>query len=253
MSSLPFILPALVLIAPANAPTSSNAAVPIVSAPAIANADTAWALASADAISPASPIALVRPTMVAESMDTKRHNRAGRLGALTWSIEVERRHSWSAVHSSSNRRAQHRFVGLDAELGRAVGNDLVVAYLGGEFDKRPDRVASGEQAFASTRTMLAGIGWSHRGAWRIDIGLHKTNSRAKSASARLIDLASGAPRAERQATAQFTLAPMAMKSGMLATFGAQASAGRLTGFDPNLARIGTAPDRAALLFARVRF
>lgn len=253
MSSLPFILPALALIAPSNAPTSSNAVVPIVLAPTAANGETAWALPPAVAISPTLPIALARPAMTAETMATKSRNRSGRLGALTWSIQVERGHSWSTDPPSSNRRSQHRFVGLDAEVGRALGNDFVVAHLGGEFDKGPDRVASGEQAFASKRTILAGIGWSHRGAWRIDIGLHKTNSRAKSASARLIDLASGAPRAGLEATAQFTLAPMAMKGGMVATFGAQASAGRLTGYDPNLADSGTAPNRAASLFARVRF
>ena len=188
-----------------------------------------------------------------ETMDLRRRSRAGHLGDVSWSVSAERRRQPSNDRLSSGRTSRHRTLAVDAGLGWNLADEWLTAHVGAEMDKRPDRVVGGDQAFAKTRSLIAGVGWSHGGQWRLDLALRSTTAQAKSPVARLVDLASGAPRAERQAQVQLSLAPIALGANRAITLGAQASVGKLSGFDRSLAGPGGSRDNGASLFARIVF
>ena len=199
------------------------------------------------------PIAILRPFALAEFTESRLRGRAGRIGKLSWSLKSERTRPINSDRFAIGKTPHHRTLALEGVIGWDVGNEQLIARVGSEMDKRPDRVASGDQAFAKTRALVGGIGWSHAGRWRFDLSLRDTTAQAKSPMARLIDLASGSPRAERQIQAQLSLAPMAFGGSKSLTLGTQASTGRLKGFDRTLAGSGTPRDTSASVFARLAF
>lgn len=199
------------------------------------------------------PVAIIRPFAPAEFMESRLRGRSGRIGKFSWSLESERTRPISSDRFALGKTPHHRTLALEGVIGWDIGNEQLIARAGSEKDKRPDRVASGDQAFAKTRALVGGIGWSHAGQWRFDLSLRDTTAQAKSPMARLIDLASGSPRAERQIQAQFSLAPMAYGGSKSLTLGAQASTGRLKGFDRTLAGSGAPRDTGASVFARLAF
>lgn len=188
-----------------------------------------------------------------EAMNVRRRNQTGHLGDISWSVSAERRRERTYDSPSSGRISRHRTLAVDAALGWNLAGDWLTARVGAEMDKRPDRVVGGDQAFAKTRSLIAGVGWSHDGQWRLDLALRSTTAQAKSPVARLVDLASGAPRAERQAQVQLSLAPIALGADRAVTLGAQASVGQLSGFDRALAGPGGSRNNGASLFARIVF
>ena len=188
-----------------------------------------------------------------EIMEVRRRSQAGQLGDLSWSVSSERRRQPSDKRLSSVRTSRHRTLAVDAVLGWNLADEWLTARVGSEMDKRPDRVVGGDQSFAKTRSLIAGVGWSHRGRWRLDLALRSTTAQAKSPAARLVDLASGAPRAERQAQVQLSLAPIALGADSAITLGAQASVGQLSGLDRTLAGPGGGRNSGASLFARIVF
>ncbi len=188
-----------------------------------------------------------------ETMDVRRRSRAGHLGDVSWSVSAERRRQPSSDRLSSGRTSRHRTLAMDAVVGWNLADEWLTARVGSEMDKRPDRVVGGDQSFAKTRSLIAGVGWSHRGRWRLDLALRSTTAQAKSPAARLVDLASGAPRAERQAQVQLSLAPIALGADSAITLGAQASVGQLSGLDRTLAGPGGGRNSGASLFARIVF
>ena len=188
-----------------------------------------------------------------ESMDVRRRNQTGHLGDISWSVSAERRRERTYDSLSSGRTSRHRTLVIDAALDWKPSGDWLTARVGAEMDKRPDRVVGGDQSVAKTRSLIAGVGWSHGGRWRLDLALRSTSAQAKSPMARLVDLASGAPRAERQAHVQLSLAPIALGTDKALTLGAQASVGQLSGFDRTLAGPGGIRNSGASLFARIVF
>ena len=188
-----------------------------------------------------------------EAMDVRRRNQAGHLGDVSWSVSAERRRGRTYDRLSPGRISRHRTLAVDAALGWNLADEWLTARVGAEMDKRPDRVVGGDQGFAKTRSLIAGVGWSHGGHWRLDLALRSTTAQAKSPVARLVDLASGAPRAERQAQVQLSLAPIALGAGRAITLGAQASVGQLAGFDRSLAGPGGGRNNGTSLFARIVF
>lgn len=199
------------------------------------------------------PVAIIRPFAPAEFMESRLRGRAGRIGELSWALDAERSRPGTSDRFAMGKSPHHRTLALEGALGWEMGNEQLIARAGGEMDKRPDRVASGEYAFAKTRALVGGIGWSHAGQWRIDLSLRDTTAQAKSPIARLIDLASGSPRAERKVQVQFSLASIALGGSKAMTLGAQASTGRLKGFDRTLAGSSAPRDTGASVFARIAF
>lgn len=188
-----------------------------------------------------------------ETMDVRRRSQAGQLGDVSWSVSSERRRQPSYDRLSPGRTSRHRTLAVDARLGWNLAEEWLIAHVGAEMDKRPDRVVGGDQSFAKTRSMSAGVGWSHAGQWRLDLSLRSTAAQGKSPTARLVDLASGAPRAERRAQVQLSLAPIALGAERTVTLGAQASVGQLSGFDRVLVGPGGRRNSGASLFARIVF
>ena len=200
-----------------------------------------------------SAVAILQGFAPLETMDVRRRNQTGHLGDISWSVSAERRRERTYDSPSSGRISRHRTLAVDAALGWNLAGDWLTARVGAEMDKRPDRVVGGDQAFAKTRSLIAGVGWSHDGQWRLDLALRSTTAQAKSPVARLVDLASGAPRAERQAQVQLSLVPIALGADRAVTLGAQASVGQLSGFDRALAGPGGSRNNGASLFARIVF
>lgn len=178
--------------------------------------------------------------------------RTASIGKLSWTLETERGRAAVADPLVSGRTSRHRYLSAEGTLDWDLGRDHLVGHIAAELDKRPDLVASGDRAFAKTRSLAAGIGWSHDGHWRLDLTMRQTSAQAKSPVARLVDLASGASRAERQVQAELSLATLAMGGTKVLTIGAQASAGHLIGFDQELTGSGRRDDGAGV-FARLTF
>lgn len=196
---------------------------------------------------------MIRPPAPSEATDLRIHGRDGRLGDLAWSIASERRRSRSDG-MGDKRAALHRTLDADATLAFDLSPaDSVIARATLEMDKRADILTRGDQSFAKTRSLGAGIGWSHGGRWRLDLAWRDTSAQARSPMARLVDLASGAPRAERQTRLQLSLAPVKIGQGAMLTLGAQASVGRLNGYDRALSGPGARRDNGASVFARFAF
>lgn len=188
-----------------------------------------------------------------EPVEIARGSRTGHLGELTWVFETERRRSPNSSRATADKSAQYRTLAIGAELGLNMADDLLMTQAEAELDKRPNSIVAGIRTFASTRKFGAGFSWSHRGQWRLEVGLRSTTARANSRMARLADLASGAVRAERQVRTQLTLAPIALGRQVSATLGLQASAGRLTGYDPTLTAGAKSQDTNAAFVARLVF
>ena len=199
------------------------------------------------------PVSIFRPLTPTEFTQSRLRGRSGRIGKLSWSLESERTRPITADRFVVGKTRLHRTLAFEGVLGWDTGNEHLIARGGSEIDKRPDRVASGDQAFAKTRALFGGIGWSHAEQWRFDLSLRDTTAQTKSPMSRLIDLASGSPRAESQAQAQISLAPRAFGGGKSLTLGAQASTGRLKGFDRSLAGSGAPRDTCASVSARLAF
>ena len=251
-------LPALatyLLVTPGPASLPSEIAVPlsnVVGTEAIEpQVEPRRQLVSAEAELPV--VAIGQGFAPLETMDVRRRSQAGHWGDVAWSVSAERRRQPSYDRLSSGRTSRHRTLAVDAMLGWNLADEWLTARVGSEMDKRPDRVVGGDQSFAKTRSLIAGVGWSHGGQWRLDLTLRSTAAQAKSPTARLVDLASGAPRAERQAQVQLSLAPVALGAGRALTLGAQASVGQLSGFDRTLAGPGGSRNSGASLFARIVF
>ena len=187
------------------------------------------------------------------SMESRRYSRAGRVAGLSWSLGSERLRPRHFERLAGDRLTQHRAVAADAELGLDFASDRLSAVANVILEKRPNGIISSSRNFASTRTLGAGIGWSHAGQWRLDLGFQNTTAHATSPMARLADLVNGSPRAERQVDAQLTLAPFALGPRASATFGLRASTGRLTGYDQSLSGSGNRRDNGVSLVARLAF
>lgn len=197
--------------------------------------------------------AVSRDVAVQEAMEVRRRSLLGQLGEASWSVSAERRRAVSRDRFGAGRTSRHRALLIDAGLGWKLSGDWLTARVGAEMDKRPDLAVGGNQAFAKTRTLTAGVGWSHGGRWRLDFVLRSTTAQARSPVARLVDLASGAARAERQAQVQLALAPIALGADGAITLGAQASVAQLVGFDRSLAGPEGKRNTGAALFARIAF
>ena len=188
-----------------------------------------------------------------ELAEIARANRTGRMGGLTWLLETERRRPPASNRVIGDKNAQHRALAIGAELGLNLAGDLLMTQVEAELDKRPNTIVAGNRTFASMRKFGVGIGWSHRGQWRLDVGWRSTAGQANSQMARLADLASGASRANRQVQTQLTLAPITLGPHVSATLGLQASVGRLTGYDPTLTVDGKSRETNAAFVARLAF
>lgn len=186
-------------------------------------------------------------------LETARRSRTSRFGDFSLSLDTERIRAKRFEGLTADKVTQHREIGVAGELGIDFAGDRLGALVEAGLEKRPNPIVASNRNFASTRMFGAGFGWSHGGKWRLDLNIQNTTAQAKSAMARLAELASGSARAERKVGAQLTLAPMALWPGVSATFGLEASAGRLTGYDRNLAGGGKRNDNGASLVARLTF
>ncbi|WP_230206757.1 hypothetical protein [Novosphingobium sp. Gsoil 351] len=191
--------------------------------------------------------------IASERTSTSRHSYVGQSGDLRWSFDTERFYPQTFHWLSADRLTQHRGIAANAELGIDLARDRLSALANATLEKRPNAIVASNRNFESSRTLGAGIGWSHAGQWRLDIAMQSTTTQAKSPMARLAALADGSARAERQVSSQLTLAPVAFGSRAAATFGIRASMGRLTGSDRTLFPAGNGWDKGVFLITRLAF
>ena len=190
-----------------------------------------------------------------ELVERRRNGRAGRLARISWSLGIERLRRQSFASLPADKLTQHQAIVANAELGINFAGDRLCALANATLDKRPNGIVASNRNSASTRTLGAGIGWSHAGQWRLDIGVQSTTTttQAKSPMVRLADLSDGSAGAERQVDAQLTLAPVALGPRAAATFGIRASAGQLTDSDRTLSATLNRRDNGVSLVARLAF
>ena len=200
------------------------------------------------------PVEFARPLVASEPMQVRRRSRAGRVGDLGWALEVERARAPTLDRPGAGSAARHRSLAVNAALAWDVGGgDRLSAQTGFVRDKRPDRFASGDQAIIGTRTLIADVAWSHGNHWRLDAGWRGTTSSAKTAGARLTDLAGGAVPPGRQVQLQFSFAPTRVDLNATFVMGINASAGRRNGFGNGAIGSNRQRERSAVLFAQLSF
>ena len=200
------------------------------------------------------PVELMHTLVASEPMQVRRRSRAGRIGELGWVIEVERGHAPALDRAAAGHASRRRSLAVNAALAWDVGDDdRLTAQTGFGRDKRPDRFTGGDQALIDTRTLSVGIGWSHGKHWRLDANWRGISSPAKTASARLVDLARGAVPPGRRAQLQLSFAPFPVGRNANFAMGAQVSTGRRDGFGEAALGSTRQHERSAVLFAQLSF